>query len=787
MAAGSAVGGLVGARVKRKEDVRILTGQCRYVDDVQERDVLACYFVRSSVPHGRIVSVDVDAARELEGVTSVITGPEMAEFTYPLNLAAPIPGLNSPAYPALAVDRVRYVGEPVALVVATNRYVAEDAAGLIDIEYDPLEPVVTSERALAVGAPQLFDDVPGNVVYSGEFTVGDVDTAFIQADHVVTDRLDQHRWACVPMEGRGGVATYDRATGQLTYEASTQSTHLLRLLVAGFIQQPVHLMRVVANDIGGGFGLKFSIYREDVALCAAAKRLGASIKWVEDRNENLLAAGGARDESVEVEAAVRSDGTILGIRARMVMNQGAYPIMPPSAVVANLAGYLLPGPYRVPAYSFSAKVACTNKASYVSLRGPWAVETLVRERLLDVVARELEMSPLVVRERNLIPLSEQPQPMGSGVTLEGVTSAETFERLVSMVQGDEARALCQEAERAGKLVGFGVSTFMEPAPGTPEFWEKIGFPFSSEPTRLRVEPDGRVTAFTPQVPHGQGHQTTLAQVIADELGVAFDDVNVVYGDTNATPFTMIGTGGSKAGMMATGGVMTAAREVKSRILEIASHMLEASPEDLEMVDSKVLVRGVPSSALALGDIAMGCYMAPGMMPKGVDLNLEATGHYEGEGGGWGQGSHACWVAIDPDTGKVEILRYLVVEDCGRMINPAIVDGQIVGGVAMGIGGMLLEHSAYDNDGQYIAGTFLDYLMPSTHDVPDVQIEHMEIETGTMVGSRGVGEGGTVLAPAALMNAIDDCIARAGGTRITRTPVTPTRVLESLGVIAGNQP
>lgn len=782
MASGSAIGGLVGASVRRKEDVRILTGQGRYIDDVNERATLSCCFVRSTVAHGRIVSVDTSEAVAIEGVTAVITGADMARYTNPINLAAPIPGLCTPAYPALAVDRVRYVGEPVALVVASDRYVAEDAAGVVQVDYEPLPAVVTSAESLAEGAPQLFDDVPGNLTYHGEFSVGDVDAAFAAADHVVSDRIDQHRWSCVPMEARGGVATYDRATGNLTYEASTQSTHLLRLLVAGFINQPVHQMRVVANDIGGGFGLKFSVYREDVALCAAAKHLGASIKWVEDRNENLVSAGAARDESVEIQAAVRADGTILGLRAVMVMNQGAYPIMPPSAVVANLAGYLLPGPYRIPAYSFSARVAATNKASYVSLRGPWAVETLVRERLMDVIARTVGLSPVELRRRNLIALADQPAKMGSGITLEGATAAETFERLVSLIDFDEVEQEKLRARRAGRLMGIGLSTCVEPAPGTPEFWGAIGFPFSPEPTRIRMEPDGRVTAFTPQTPHGQGHQTTLAQVISDELGVAFEDVNVVFGDTDSTPFTMIGTGGSKAGMMATGGVMTAAREIKSRILAIASQMLEASVDDLEIIDSKVSVRGVPAAAVALGDIAMGCYMAPGMMPAGVDLNLEAVAVYDGEGGGWGQGSHACIVEIDPGTGKVEIVRYVVVEDCGKMINPGIVNGQVAGGVAMGLGGMLLEHSAYDSDGQYVAGTFLDYLMPTATDVPEIEIEHMEIELPTMVASRGVGEGGTVLAPPALLNAIDDCLLQAGGERITQTPVTPTRVLEALGVI-----
>ena len=782
MNGGSVIGKLVGARVKRKEDVRILTGQGRYIDDVAERGTLTCCFVRSSVPYGRIARIDVEAARAVDGVTSVITGAEMAEYTNPIDLGSPIPGLNSPTYRALAVDTVRHVGEPVALVVAKDRYVAEDAAGLVDIEYELLDAVVTSEQALAEGAPQLFEEAPGNVIYAGGFSVGDVDEAFAQADRVVTDRFDQHRWSCVPMECRGGVATYDQSTGVLTYEASTQTTHLLRLLLAGFINQPINRLRVIANDVGGGFGLKFSIYREDVALCAAAKHLGASIKWVEDRQENLTAAGGARDESMDLEAAVRADGTLLGLRVKMTMNQGAYPIVPPAAVVTSIVGYLLPGPYRLPAYSFAATVAATNKASYVSLRGPWAVETVVRERLLDKIAKEVGISPIEIRRRNLLPLSEQPATIGSGVTLDGVTAAETFERLASRVDLDEVRAEQERARAEGRLLGFGVGTFIEPAPGTPEFSAKIGFAFSAEPTRVRIEPDGRVTAFTPQVPHGQGHETTLAQVIADELGVAFEDVRIVFGDTDATPFTVYGTGGSRAGMMATGGAMVASQEVRKRVIDIAAHLLEANPDDLEIADSVVSVKGAPDAAVPLAEIAMGCYMAPATMPEGLDLNLEAAGVYDGEGGGWGQASHACWVEIDTDTGKIEIKRYLVVEDCGKMINPGVVDGQVIGGIAMGIGGMLFEHSAYGEDGQPLAATFMDYLLPSAPEVPEIEIEHLELESGKMVGSRGVGEGGTVLAPAALLNAIDDALSQAGGSRIIATPATPTRVLEALGVL-----
>jgi carbon-monoxide dehydrogenase large subunit len=783
MAGGSAISGLVGARVHRKEDRTILTGTGRYIDDVQAKGLLHAHFLRSNSAHARITSIDVEEARKLEGVVRIFTGADMSAITDDLSFAQPIPGLHSPSYPAIAHDVVRFVGEPVALIIAESRYLAEDAAELIEVEYEPLDPVMSTKAGVAEGAPQLFGEVvPGNIVHADEQLFGDIEAAFTQADHVVTQTLDQHRWACNPMETRGGVATYERGSGQLTYEASTQTTHTLRFLLAGWIRHPIHQFRVTANNIGGGFGLKFSAYREDVAVCAAAKAIGGSVKWVEDRNEHLIAAGAAREEQLTLEAAVKADGELLGLRVTMDLDAGAYPINPPATVYAGLVRTTLPGPYRLPAYQFSHRIVATNKASYISLRGPWAVETLVRERLMDKIAHTCGISPVEVRQRNLIRLADQPTKMITNVTLENVTAAETFDKLVEMVDLDAVRREQEAARAEGRLLGFGVGTFIEPAPGTQEFWAAVGFPFGAEPARIRIEIDGKVTVFTPQTPHGQSHETTLSQLVADELGVGFDDIRVVYGDTDATPFSMLGTGGSRAATMASGAVVYGSRELKKRVLDIASHLLEADAEDLQIVDGIVSVKGVPGAEVPMGQIAMGCWLAPDQMPPGTNTELELVASYDGEGGGFSQASHACWIEVDQETGKIEVKRYLVVEDCGKMINPAVVDGQVIGGIAMGLGGMLLEHSAYSDDGQYLAATFMDYLMPSAPEVPEIEIEHLEFESDKVIGSRGVGEGGTVLAPAALLNAIDDALAQVGRERVTHTPITPTRMLELLGVI-----
>jgi carbon-monoxide dehydrogenase large subunit len=771
----------IGTSIQRVEDNRVLTGRGRYVDDVSLPGMLHAAFVRSPHAHARITHLDVSRAARMPGVVAVLTGADMQRLSAPMTIQS-LPGFKSPQFLPLATDRVRFVGDPVALVVAESRYLAEDAGDSVEVGYEPLEPVASIEHALDPARPALFDDIGSNVVFEDSHTYGDVDGAFAAAERVVSHTFRQHRYANVPMETRGCVAHFEPATGELTYHVATQSPHGVRFTLAGLLHQPAHLLRVVSNDVGGAFGLKGFVYREDVAVAAASKSLGRPVKWIEDRNEHLMASAHAREEDVAVEFAVNNDGTLLGIKAHMTMNQGSYPLLPfPSALFASIVRVMLPGPYRVRGYRFDTTVVASNKAPYVAYRGPWEVETWVRERMLDLIARELNLDPVEIRRKNMVTADEQPTPMITGPSLERMSARQTLDRTLELMDYAGFRQQQRAAREQGRFRGLGIATFIEAAPGPRNFGDALGFSLGKERAHVRLEPDGRLTVITAQMPHGQSHETTLAQVAADEMGVPFEHVKVLYGDTRYTPFSLIGTGGSRSATMASGAVLYGTRKVKETVLQIAAGMLEASPADLEIEDAMIRVKGAPQRMLPLAQVATMAYLAPQHLPPGVEPNVEVDHDFDGDEGGWAQATHACWVEVDRDTGQVKIDRYLVVEDCGTMINPAIVEGQVRGGVAQGIGGVLYEHAAYDEDGQFMAGTFMDYLLPTTTEIPTIEIDHLETPPISPVNFRGVGEGGAIAAPAALTNAIEDALAPLG-VRITEQWLPPTRILELTGAI-----
>jgi aerobic carbon-monoxide dehydrogenase large subunit len=767
-----------GASIKRSEDPRILTGAGRYVDDIKLPGMLHAAFVRSPIAHARVLSIDVAAARALPGVLAVFTGAELEAMTVPGPdpLTAMLGGAGpTPEFTLLATDKVRFAGDPVAIVIARSRYLAEDGCELVEVEYDDLLPVTNASAALDPGRPPLFANLGDNIARPhsrSEF--GDVAGTFAGADRVFDFRIDVHRHQNVPMEGRGCVADYDADRGVMTVYAATQSVHVTRIGVAMRLGMEHDKVRVIAGDVGGSFGLKIGASREELAVAAASRAVGRPVKWVEDRGENLTASGQAREESFDVRAAVSNDGDLLGLDVKMVIDTGSYPGM--GTMVPGIIEAMLPGPYKLAALGFESTAVITNKASYVAYRGPWASETFVRERILDVIAKDLGLDPLEIRLRNVAARTEPPAVMITGRPLAGVTTSESLDRVAEIADFPAFRRRQAEARAQGRYLGIGVATFIEAAPGPRAPGGDAG-PMGNESMRLRLDEDGIVVLFTGQMPHGQSHQTTLAQIAADEFGVPFDQVRVVVGDTDVVPFGL--TGGSRSATMTGGVALHGARKLKAKVLDFASNLMEVSARDLQITDGNVWVRGDPASAIPVGEVARSA--ASGQFGADVDANLEVEAIFDGGEGGWSGGTHCAIVEVDVETGLVKVERYIVAEDCGALINPAVVEGQIRGGVAQGIGAVLLERSAYDEDGNYQSATFMDYLMPTTCDIPRIEIEHLEtVPLDADVNFRGVGEGGMIVAPPTLVNAIEDALSPFG-VRIYEQHLPPSRILE---LIAG---
>ncbi len=762
-----------GASIRRSEDPRILTGAGRYVDDIKLPGMLHAAFVRSPLAHARVLSVDVSAAQALPGVVAVLTGADLEAMTVPgPDMLMALMGWKGPTpeFTLLATDKVRLVGDPVAIVVAESRYLAEDGCELVEIEYEDLPPVVNAAFALDPSSPPLFANLGDNIARPhSRSEVGDVAGTFARADRVMDFHIDVHRHQNVPMEGRGCIASYDADLGVMTFYAATQGVHVSRMAVATRLGIEPDKVRVLAGDIGGSFGLKIGASREELAAAAASRFIGRPVKWVEDRGENLSVSGQAREESFDVRAAVSNDGLLLGLDVQMVVDTGSYPGM--GVMVPDILQGMLPGPYKLEALGFESTGAITNKASYVAYRGPWASETFVRERVLDLIAKDLGLDPVEIRLRNVAPRTDPPAMMITGRPLVGVTSKESLERVAQLVDFPAFRRRQAAARAQGRYLGIGVATFIEAAPG-PRSPGESG-PMGKESMRLRLEEDGIVALFTGQMPHGQSHQTTLAQIAADEFGVPFEQVRVVVGDSAVVPFGF--TGGSRSATMTGGVALHGARQLKAKVLDFAAHLMEVSAQDLVITDGNVWVRGDPASAIAVTEVAERA--ASGDFGADVDARLEVEAAFDGGEGGWSGGTHCAIVEVDIETGIVKVERYVAAEDCGALINPAVVEGQIRGGVAQGIGAVLLERSAYGEDGAFQSATFMDYLMPTACDVPRIEIAHLQtVPLDADVNFRGVGEGGMIVAPPTVVNAIEDALSPFG-VRIYEQHLPPDRILE----------
>jgi carbon-monoxide dehydrogenase large subunit len=757
--------------VKRREDPRLLTGHGRYVDDVMVPGMLHCAFVRSDVARGRITNLDVSAARALDGVVAVLTAADLNPHAGVMQPTMLMQMAGAPLRP-LADGEVRFVGDPIALVVAVSRYVAEDAAELVEIEIDPEPPVLDPERALEEDAPLVHPELGSNVGADMPFPVTDELQTLLDggAPHVVRRTIVQNRQTNVPMETRGIVAEYDPVQSSMHARMSTQNPHEAKLAISRVTGIAPNLVRVSAPDVGGGFGMKFFAQRDELTVALAARRLGRTLKWIEDRRENLIAAMHGRADIAHCTLALDADGRILGSYIDHYEDSGAYPVGATGGAGA-LVVILFTGPYNVPLASCRTRSVWTNTCGRGAYRGPWMFETVAREQMVDEAARAVGIDPLELRRRNVVATTELPYTMPTGITFEYVSPAETLEQAADIIGYGAFRREQREAfERDGRLLGVGIGLYVEPSTGMLD-------PLGTENAVVRVHPTGSVTVALGTGSHGQGIETTMAQVVAEELGVDIDAVTVVQGDTDATTFGR-GTGGSGTAVIAGNSCRLACAEVRAKAIDIAAHVMEAAPDDLELVDGVIAVKGTPTRNIAFNEIAHIAHLETARLPEGVAPGLEASGTFKAPPMTWSNACHACTVEVDRNTGVVRILRYVVSEDCGVMINPMIVEGQIAGGVVQGIGGALYEHVVYDADGNPLTTTFMDYLLPTATEVPDIEYGHVETPSATPGGHKGMGEGGAIGSPPAVCNAVADALALVGA-RVDRPPLSPDAILTAL--------
>jgi carbon-monoxide dehydrogenase large subunit len=765
-------GAALGAAVRRLEDPRLLTGRGRYLDDVVLPGLLHAAFVRSPHAHARLGRVDTAAARALPGVATVLTGADLAGRVAPLAPELRAPGFHGTAWPALPTERVRFAGEAVAVVAAADPYVAADAAERVEVEWAPLPALAGIEAAAAPGAPVLHGTAPGNLLFERYDAQGDAEAAFARAAHVVRETFTHGRASAAPLEPRGLLAEW--AGDRLTVWCGSQVPFLLRRALARALSLSEGQVRVIVTDTGGGFGQKMHVLPEDLVVAALARALGRPVKWVETRRENLVAASQAREARVAVEAAADAEGRVLALRARVDADAGAYHVHPVTAALEPLgtAG-ILPGPYRVPAYAWQARAWATTKPPVGAYRGVgMTLGVLAMERTLDLLAARLGLDPAEVRRRNLIPREAYPFTSAAGFTYDSGDLPGVLSAALELAGYGDWRAGQAEARRQGRLVGIGLACFTESTGIGAATFRRRGMAEvpGPESASVRVESDGSVTCLVSFPSQGQGHATTVAQVVAAELGVPVERIRVLQPDTgSATPGS--GTFASRGAVVQGGAVRGAAAEVRGKLLTLAAGLLEASPADLELADGRVGVLGAPGRSLPVAELARLAHHPPaGGLPGGLAPGLDATRAFDPPGPAFSSAVHLARVEVDRGTGRVRVLDYVVVEDCGPLINPLVVEGQIHGAVAQGLGEALRERLVYDEAGQPLSATFMEYAIPTAADLPAFVVAHRSTPSPlTPGGYKGMGEGGTVGAPACIASAVADAV-RPLGVGVTALPI-----------------
>jgi carbon-monoxide dehydrogenase large subunit len=756
---------LVGQRVKRREDPRLIQGRGTYVDDIALVGMQHLAFKRSDVAHGRIRSIDTSAAEAMEGVEAVFTGAQIAEFLAPMPIGTPFP---SPDHRAVAVDTVRYGGEPVAVVVASDRYVARDAADAIAVAYDTLPAVVDLELAMTGQPTVIHPAFPNNLAValvpsgtgvsaSGDVDDSAIDDAFARAEVVISQRMVNQRLAPSAMEPRGVVAHYERGKGTMTIWSSTQNPHILRTFIAAMTGLGQDQVRAIAPEVGGGFGAKINIYAEEYVAAAISKRLGIPVKWAEDRSEAFVATTHGRDILGYVDLAAKRDGTVLGLKMRLIADIGAYNMLL-TAAIPTLTMMMANATYRIPAIRTTLTEVFTNKTPTDAYRGAGRPEaTYFVERAMDMLARELKMDPAELRRKNFIQPHQFPFATQMGATYDSGDYEKALDKALEAAQWERLKAERDAARAQGRLVGLGLAMYVEVC--------GIG-PSSSLPTggwehsQVTIERDGRISATTGASPHGQGNETTFAQMLADQFGVPLEHITILHGDTGVVK-QGIGSFGSRSQAVGGTALHMAGAKVKTKMAKFAAALLEAHEDDLVFENGMISVKGSPASGKSFASVASHAYV-PVPLPEGLEPGLSDEAFFEPANNTYPFGCHIAMLEIDRETGETTLLKFVAVDDAGNLINPLIVEGQIHGGLAQGIGQALIEEVVYSDEGQLLTGSFMDYALPRAIDFPHFELEATVTPTPlNPLGAKGVGEAGTLGSTPTVVAAAVDALGEFG--------------------------
>jgi carbon-monoxide dehydrogenase large subunit len=772
----------IGERVRRKETERFITGKGRYVDDLLPPGTLHVAFARSACAHAKIRAIDVEAALSMPGVHAVVTGKDLSQHVQPLRVGGSSVLRPVKLYP-LVVDKVRYFGEPLAAVVAENRYLAEDAAEMIGVEYELLPVVTDPEAAMEPGAPAVHEDVGSNIVYRYHFATEEIDKVFRDADLIVRERIRSHRIAACPIEPRAYLAAYNKEEDSLTMWSATANPHSLRGRIAEILGFPEGKIRVIAPDVGGSFGVKIQTYQEELLLPYLSRQLGRPVKWCETRVEHMRNGRHGRDQIHSIEMALNKDGTMLGIKDKIIADMGATYSVDHSIQAAAL---YMTGVYQIRHYAVEAFGVSTNKTTHGSLRGIGKADaSYVLERLVDIAARELKLDPIDIRMKNFIPADAFPYRNATGALYDSGQYHLAMKRTAEIAGYERLRREQVDLRNKGVYRGIGVALVMEPTSSS-----RMHATGGYASCRLRIDPSGAATVFSSMGEQGQGHETTIAQIVASQTGIPFDQITVIHGDTLPTPYGF-GTGSSRSSVVLMPSAWVAGKLMRDKILGIAARLLGVVPERLEIGEGKVFAADGKEKSVAVMEIVRTAYGAIHLLPENMEPGLEVTGYFinpnidytpddKGRMNTFSSYPYAAVIAVvdvDIETGMIKIVRYCTVHDCGNMINPQIVDTQQQGSIMQGIGAALYEEIRYGEDGQLLSSTFMDYRLPSVEEVPELALEHIVTPNPfTPLGAKGAGETGMLGPPPALCSAVEDALSPLG-VQIRETPLTPDRVLE----------